>query len=214
MSFLVTATDTDAGKTYVSCLLLEALRAEGKSVVGYKPLCCGERNDVAHLKHSCGDPNIDEDLMNPVWLKSPVAPLVASMVENTPIDTDALVEGYKTLAARYDHVIVEGVGGWAVPITRDYHFGHFAKELGLPIILVVNNKLGALNHTLLTLESIKNLGLECAGIVFNTQHDEQDLATITNQGIIEDLTGVPCLTDVIPNQDSIEAWPFLELLGE
>lgn len=211
MSLLITATDTDAGKTYVTSLILRALRAEGLKVAGYKPLCCGPRNDVMELQ-AAGDPDLDADLMNPVWLKTPASPNVAAMFEGATIDRAALVDGFKVLQKRYDHILVEGVGGWEVPIDADYRFGDFAEELGLPIVLVVNNKLGALNHTLLTLAAIKARGLNCVGMIFNHQQEEQNTATVTNKGIIESLVEVPVLTDVIYGQEEIEAWPFLEII--
>ncbi len=212
MNCLITATDTDAGKTYVTRRLLEALRASGKRVAGYKPMCCGARNDVIELQAG-GEPGLEEDRINPVWMKTPAAPLVASMFENVKIDPAELVKGYQELADIYDHVLVEGVGGWEVPITQDYSFSDFAKDLKLPILLVVNNKLGALNHALLTLNAIKAKGLTCAGMIFNHQEEEQTTATVTNKGIIESLTDVPVLTDVIPDQEEIELWPFEEVFG-
>ena len=100
-----------------------------------------------------------------------------------------------------------------VPILKDYMVADFARELGLPTILVVGNRLGALNQTLLSVESMRATGVEPAGLVFNHLEDELDTAAITNKGIAEDLTGVPVLTDVIRGQESIEAWPFQELIG-
>jgi len=89
----------------------------------------------------------------------------------------------------------------------------FAKELGLPTILVVGNRLGALNQTLLSVESMRATGVEPAGLVFNHLEDELDTAAITNKGIAEELTGVPVLMDVIRGQQEVEAWPFQELIG-
>jgi len=101
-----------------------------------------------------------------------------------------------------------------VPILKDYMVADFAKELGLPTILVVGNRLGALNQTLLSVESMRATGVEPAGLVFNHLDDELDTAAITNKGIAEDLTGVPVLMDIIRDQESVEAWPFQELIGQ
>ena len=90
----------------------------------------------------------------------------------------------------------------------------FAKELGLPTVLVVGNRLGALNQTLLSVESMRATGVEPAGLVFNHLDDELDTAAITNKGIAEDLTGVPVLMDIIRDQESVEAWPFMEFIGQ
>ena len=99
-----------------------------------------------------------------------------------------------------------------MPILKDYLIADFAKDLGWPVLLVVGNRLGALNHTALTVESMRACGIEPVGMVFNNLSDELDTAEITNKGIAEEMTGVPVLTDVIHGQEEIEAWPFQELL--
>ncbi len=83
----------------------------------------------------------------------------------------------------------------------------------MPVILVVGNRLGALNTTLLTVQAMRAIGVEPAGLIFNHLDDELDTAAITNKGIAEELTGVPVLMDVIRDQEEIEAWPFIELIG-
>lgn len=209
----ITGTDTDCGKTYITSLIIRALRAERVDAVGYKPICCGDRNDALELVDASGD-LVTADQVNPIWLKTPAAPHVASMFENSPIDTAALVAGQKALAAEHQVVITEGVGGLLVPIAgMEYTVAELAKEIGDPVILVVGNKLGALNHTLLTVEAMRSRGIEPAGLVFNNLVEELDTATITNKGIVEDMCGVEVITDVIRDQREIEAWPFLELLG-
>ena len=208
-----TGTDTDAGKTYVSTLVLRALRAERIDAVGYKPICCGERDDAVRLA-AASDEMVTLDEVNPIWLKTPAAPHVAAMFENCPIDRAVVNSGFETVAAKSSVVIAEGVGGWQVPINgMDYTVGHMAQDLGLPVIVVVGNKLGAMNHTILTVQSMRAMGIEPAGLVFNNLMDELDTATITNKGIIEDMIGVEVLTDVIREQEEIEAWPFMEILG-
>ena len=210
MSFFVTATDTDAGKTYVSKLLIEAFRREGHDYVGYKPICCGDRNDAVNLAAAAGEEDLDA--VNPLWLKTPAAPHVAGMLENKEIALPQIIEGFEKRKAQHGGVIVEGVGGWLVPLTKELTIADFAKELGLPVLLVVHNQLGALNHTLLTIESMRARGIEPAGLIFNHTADELDTAAITNKGIIEDLCNVEVLTDVINGQEEIELWPFLDLL--
>ena len=110
MSYFVTGTDTGVGKTRFSCLLIEALRAEGRDVVGYKPVCSGDREDAVLLANASG--GLDLDQVNPVWLKAAVAPLVAGMLENRPVNPAVLLEGFRALAAEHAGVIVEGAGGW------------------------------------------------------------------------------------------------------
>jgi len=209
----ITATDTDAGKTYVSSLILKALRAEGVDAVGYKAICCGGRED-AYALQKAGGGETDLELINPHWMRTPAAPYVAGMFENKELDLGSLAQGCRELAAEHEVVIAEGVGGWLVPIAKDYMVADYARDLGLPVILVVGNRLGALNHTLLTVQSMRAAGIEPAGLVFNNLADELDTAAITNKGIAEDLTGVEVLTDVIHGQESIEAWPFMDLIGQ
>lgn len=208
----ITGTDTGAGKTYVTSLIIKALRAEGVDAVGYKPICCGGREDAYALQNASGA-GVDLDRVNPCYLRTPAAPYVASMFENKELEIAPLIQGCKDLADEYEAVIAEGVGGWLVPILKDYRVSDFAKELALPTILVVGNRLGALNMTLLTVQSMRLIGIEPVGLIFNHLDDELDTAAITNKGIAEDLTGVPVLMDVIRDQDEVEAWPFLELIG-
>lgn len=208
----ITGTDTGAGKTYVTALILKALRAEGVDAVGYKPLCCGGREDAYALQSASGG-GVDLDAVNPCWMRSASAPYVAGMFENKELDVDALLGGARSLADAHDVVLCEGVGGWKVPVLKDYTVADFAKDLGWPVLLVVGNRLGALNHTALTVESMRASGVEPVGMVFNNLSDELDTAEITNKGIAEEMTGVPVLTDVIHGQEEIEAWPFQELMG-
>ena len=213
----ITGTDTNAGKTYITSLMLSALRGERVDAVGYKPICCGDRNDAVTLAASSGIDFKDEvmmDKINPIWLKTPAAPHVAAMFENCPISKEDIVAHHRKLAAEHQCVITEGVGGWLVPINgMEFSVAEMAVAIGDPVVLVVGNKLGALNHTLLTVEAMRSRGVEPVGLIFNNLVDELDTATITNKGIVEDMCGVEVITDVIHGQDEIESWPFMELLG-
>lgn len=213
----ITGTDTDAGKTYISSLIIRALRAEGIDTVGYKPIACGDRNDAVEFADASGFSADDQDALNrinPVWMKTPAAPHVAAMFENCPIEKQLLLDAHKELKAQHECVLTEGVGGWLVPIQgMEFSVAELAVAIGDPVILVVGNKLGALNHTLLTVEAMRSRGVEPAGLIFNNLIDELDTATITNKGIVEDMCGVEVITDVIRGQEEIESWPFMELLG-
>ncbi|MES2997464.1 MAG: dethiobiotin synthase [Verrucomicrobiota bacterium] len=202
MSLFVTGTDTGVGKTRVSSLLIRALRSEGVDAVGYKPVSSGDRADAVELAEASG--GLDIDLVNPVHVKTPVAPFVAGLLENRVVDPAMLVAGYESLAAHHEVVIVEGVGGWEVPITAEYRVADLAADLHLPILIVAANRLGALNHILLTAEAIRQRGLPCAGIVLNQLTDEMDTAMITNKGVIEQLAGLPLLDHIIHGQDFID----------
>jgi dethiobiotin synthetase len=209
MSFFITGTDTDVGKTYVTRLLLETLRNSGVDAVGYKPVACGDREDATILAAASG--GLAPEEVNPVYLNTPVAPLVAGMLENRTVDPAILIAGYHHLAARHATVIVEGAGGWEVPLAANYRISDLAAELKLPVILVAGNKLGALNHIILTVNAIRAKGLVCAGVILNQLEDEMDTAMITNKGVVEDLTGVPLLDHLIHRQDFLDAETYLAL---
>lgn len=199
MNFFITGTDTGVGKTYVTKLIIETLRAEGKYAVGYKPISCGDREDAQILAAASGGLEVDE--INPLHFNSALAPHVAALLENTSITPADLVSSYQQIAEKYSPVLVEGAGGWEVPITENYFISDLAKDLSLPVILVAGNRLGALNHILLSLSAIKAKGLTCAGIVLNQLEDEMDTPMITNKGILESLTDVPLLDHIIHGQD-------------
>jgi len=209
MSFFITGTDTDVGKTYVTRLILENLRAEGRDAVGYKPVSCGDREDAAILSEVSGGLDLDE--INPVSLSTPLAPYVAGMLENRTVDPADLIAGFHHLASKHAQVVVEGAGGWEVPIAANYRVSDLAADLKLPVVLVAGNKLGALNHIILTVNAIRAKGLVCAGIVLNQLEDEMDTAMITNKGVVEDLTGVPLLEHIIHGQDFLDVEPFLKI---
>jgi len=201
MNYFITGTDTNAGKTYATCLMLEELRRQGVDAVGYKPVSCGDRDDAARLAAASGGIPVEE--INPIHLKTAVAPLVAGMLENHPVDPQILIDGYHRLAAKHTQVLVEGAGGWEVPIAPNFRVSDLAKALNLPVILVVGNRLGALNHTLLSVDAIRAKGLQCAGIILNQLDDELDTAMITNKGLIEELTGLPLIDHLIHQQNFI-----------
>ena len=212
----VTGTDTGIGKTFVSAGLLAVLNAAGKRAVGMKPVASGcvmtprgLRNEDAAilLDHSDGTPAYET--INPFALREAIAPHIAAREEGVTISLAPLERAFATLREAADCVVVEGVGGWRVPLAEGYDMADFATDLGLPVIIVVGNRLGALNHTLLTVDAIRSRGLEIAGLVINHLADELDTAAITNKGIIEQLTGLTILAEIIHGQDFLEVEPFL-----
>ncbi len=205
MHYFITGTDTDAGKTYITCLLIEALRRAGHDAVGYKPFACGDRRDPLALQQASGGALAVEEI-NPVFLKVPASPYAAALLENRSVDVEAGRNGFYTLAAKHAHVLVEGAGGWEVPLAGKDTLADFAVALGLPVIVVVNNKLGCLNHTLLTVRSIQQRGLKCAGVILNHAHDERDAASISNRRVLENFLDVPVLADVMHGETEID-WP-------
>jgi dethiobiotin synthetase len=210
MSVFITGTDTGVGKTHITRLILADLRQRGIDAVGYKPVACGDRDDARILAEASG--GLSLDAVNPVHLQTPVAPYVAGLLENRTVDSAGLLAGFHQLAAAHTQVIVEGAGGWEVPIAPGYRISDLAHDLALPVIIVTANRLGALNHTLLTVAAIRAKGLVCAGIILNQLDDELDTAMITNKGVLEDLTGVPLLDHLIKDQDFLDSRVF-EVLG-
>jgi dethiobiotin synthetase len=206
MSFFITGTDTGVGKTYVTRLILEALRNERVDAVGYKPIACGDRDDAAILAEASGGLELDE--VNPVFLNTAVAPYVGALLENRVVDPAECIVGFHRLAAKHAQVLVEGAGGWEVPLAPNYRVSDLAVDLNLPVIVVAANRLGALNHLLLTIQAIRARGLVCAGIILNQLEDEMDTAMITNKGVIEDLSGTPLLDHLIHGQDFLDAGPY------
>jgi dethiobiotin synthetase len=209
MNFFITGTDTDSGKTYVTCLLLEALKRGGKTAAGFKPFVCGGREDVIHLLNaSTSESSLSLDELNPVWLKVPASPYAAALMENRHFEINDVIAQYKALATKHGHVLIEGAGGWVVPLNNFATMADFAQRLGLPVIVVVNNKLGCLNHTLLTVRNIQARGLTCAGIILNHVQDERDPASISNGMVLRHfLPDVPVLAEVMHGETELE-WPF------
>lgn len=205
-SLFITGTGTGVGKTYATARLLRHLRAQGRDAVGFKPICCGDRDD-AELLHEASGGNVPINLINPIWLRTPAAPYVASMIEERPIDLALVHETFAQLKAAHEMVIVEGVGGWLVPITRDYDVSDLAKDFGLPVAVVVANRLGALSDTLLAIESIRARKIECQGLILNysqSARDEDQVAVATNRSVLEEIAGVPVLFEIAHNQASLE----------
>jgi dethiobiotin synthetase len=203
VNLFLTGTDTNVGKSYVASLLVRALRAEGRDCVGLKPICCGDRED-ATLLQAAAEGAIELNDINPVWLRTPAAPYTASLIENRAIDLALIREAFERARAQHENVIVEGAGGWLVPIARDYSIADLAAEMGLPVAIVVANRLGALNHALLTVQAVRARGLECAGIILNHPSEEEDIATTTNRGVLEEFAGVPILFDIAYGQRGIK----------
>jgi dethiobiotin synthetase len=208
MNFLITGTDTGIGKTFCGCGLIRAARAAGVKCTGMKPFCSGDTSDV-ELIAAAGGNEVPHHLLNPVWLRPPLAPYVAAMLENRPIDITAVQKAYHELAAKFDLVLVEGAGGLLVPILRNYNFRDLSVDLNLEVILVAPNRLGVINHVLLSAESIANAGLRLALLILNEVDPEPTLAAQTNPSILEELLNVPLYLSPFQNGDFSGALKFL-----
>jgi dethiobiotin synthetase len=202
MNYLVTGTDTGVGKTFVASGLVRYARSKGIDSVGMKPICTGDNNDVRRLIEACTSCE-PEHLINPVWFRTPLAPYTASIIEDRLIDVAVIREAFEKLATRHASVLVEGVGGIAVPISVHYDFRDLARDLGLNVIIVAANRLGVLNHSRLTVEAVQAAGLTCSLIALNSVQADADLSQTTNLSVLENLMDVPVLA-IEHDQDDFE----------
>lgn len=201
--YFVTGTNTGVGKTFALELLLREAHAHQRRVLPYKPLCCGDPGDLQALAAATQHRLSPEEICAQYYA-SPVTPLVAAELEHQPLDPARLHAQGERLLEETDHLLIEGVGGWRSPLAPDYHQCDLARHFSLPVLLVVSNELGALNHTLLTLEALAADHLPCAGLLLNHLALERDLATITNRSTLQQLTDVPILGEILPNAQSID----------
>ncbi|HIG83533.1 MAG TPA: dethiobiotin synthase [Verrucomicrobia bacterium] len=207
MNLFITGTDTGVGKTYITKLLLSALTRTGQSAVGFKPIACGNREDAEIISSASNPSPTSVDTVNPIFLKTPVAPMAAASIEGITIDINKIKSTHLELTKSYNNVLTEGAGGWAVPIDSEYSMGDLAADLGDPVLIVVNNKLGALNQTILTANAVRSMGLELMGIILNHINAERDTASITNRAVLEDIINPPIILDILHEETEID-WPF------
>ena len=215
VSLFVTGTDTAVGKTHTVVQLLRLLRASGLRCAGMKPICCGDRRD-AQLLLAAGSEGLTIDEINPIWLKTPAAPFAAALVEQVDIDIPRVLGTMADLQRRFDCVVVEGVGGWLVPIRADYFVSDLAAEMKLPVLVVAQNRLGCLNHSMLTTNSVRDRGLKCAGLVINSPAGQEDIAVSTNVDILRRIVGVPVVSGLAENMSELppEWGQITRCLGE
>lgn len=171
----VTGTDTGVGKTLVSCAVLHAYAARGLRVVGMKPVAAGAElinglwvNEDVEQLIAAGNVDAPRDAVNPYCFAPPIAPHIAAAEIKNTIKIKYLVESYRRLSALADRVVVEGAGGFCVPLNAHETSADLARQLSLPVVLVVGLRLGCINHALLTAEAIRSRGLVLAGWVANT----------------------------------------------
>ena len=202
----VTGTDTGVGKTLVSTGLLHALAPHHPRVVGMKPVAAGVvpwgddwASEDAIALRSASTLAVASELDNPVLLPDPLSPHIAAARAGVQIDLNAIVRSYQALAAQADAVVVEGAGGFHVPLTDTQTGADLAQALALPMVLVVGLRLGCLNHALLTAEAIRSRGLTLAGWVANRVDPDME-AVEDNIAYLRARLGAPLLADV-PYQD-------------
>ncbi|WP_066014269.1 dethiobiotin synthase [Endozoicomonas atrinae] len=207
-TYFVTGTDTDAGKTVVTCGLLEAARLKGLTTLALKPVSAGCHQTESGLKNEDAlalmeamTLSLPYEQVNPLALEPPIAPHIAAAEVGVSMTLDRLV-GYcrGALMRKNDLALIEGAGGWRVPLNSREMLTGLAKELNTPAILVVGMKLGCISHALLTVEAILRDGVRLAGWVANqmdpdmSRYDE-NLATLKNMIPAPCLGVVPFLSD-------------------
>ena len=196
----ITGTDTGVGKTYISSIIGKHLKYEENKNIGYmKPIESGGTEDTTTLKNTL-NLNDDLNLINPINLKNPLSPNIAFEVENYNISLDEIKNKIKNsfniLKNKYDFLIVEGAGGVCVPIKDNFLMSDLIKFLNLPTVVVSRPNLGTINHTILTIEHLRNKDIEVKGVIINCITDlnevsyyEKTFETIENVGNI-DIIGI------------------------
>ena len=172
--YFITGTDTECGKTEITLGLMQLLQSKEQRVLGMKPVASGAEQAPAGLRNEDAvrirrqaSLSVSYDLVNPYAFEPPIAPHLAAEQAGVEVDLEKIRLYYRKLSNQADRVIVEGVGGWRVPLNSGQTVTDLAVDLGLPVILVVGLKLGCINHALLTVESIRASGVTLAGWVAN-----------------------------------------------
>ncbi len=199
----VTGTDTGVGKTWVTIGLMEALKKQGRQVSGMKPIACGAKinggrlmnDDACLIMQHCSEPT-DYELINPVLFESPVAPAIAAKRANATINLEEIKMAYNQLTDGCQNVVVEGVGGWRVPVSSSIGSADLVRELGLSVILVVGLRLGCINHAILTAEAIMADGVDLCGWVSN-QLEKDYLYKGETVDLLNETLGCPNIADQI-----------------
>lgn len=174
-NYFIAGTDTSVGKTFIACALLKAAEKKGLTTAGLKPVAAGcelidgqLKNEDALLLQQCATKGLDYEMINPIALEAAIAPHIAAEESGKNMTVSRLLgycRGSLMCAGQFN--VVEGAGGWRVPVNNRETIADLAKELRHPVILVVGMRLGCINHTLLTVEAILRDGLTIAGWVAN-----------------------------------------------
>ncbi|RLA46744.1 MAG: dethiobiotin synthase [Gammaproteobacteria bacterium] len=210
-AYFVTGTDTGVGKTTVAVALLHAAAARGLTTAAIKPVAAGcemtpdglRNDDALQLQRAC-TLDIDYQHVNPVALEPAIAPHFVAQQSGLELQAAQLAEHCRSiLALGADFTVIEGAGGWRVPLNNDETFADIASALNIPVILVVDIKLGCLNHALLSAEAIRGDGLSLAAWVANRTMDKGRC----HEQMVEDLRarlGCPLLGGI----------PYMQVIDE
>ncbi|MDR1244517.1 MAG: dethiobiotin synthase [Endomicrobium sp.] len=188
----VTATDTEVGKTYVSCRILEALKSLGVKCGCFKPVSTSDRNDAKALIKSSGVKESAE-VVTPEFFKNPMSPYGASLLENKKFNLKKIEKAFDYFFNKYNFTVVEGVGGIMVPLKKNFFVSDLIKIFNLPVIVVARHNLGTINHTLLTIEKLKSANQKVLGVILNGNKNKDDISVKSNAKLIKQLTNLPVL---------------------
>jgi len=220
-AFYVTGTDTGIGKTVVSTTLLHGLRGHGLRAVGMKPLASGcestpegWRNEDALALQAASAPRPPYGVVNPYALPEPLAPEIAAAEAGVAIELTPIRAAFAQLQAMSDVVVMEGVGGWAAPLSATLDQADLARALGLPVVLVVGMRLGCLNHARLSAAAIAADGLRCIGWIAN-EVDPEMARRDENFALLKARLPMPCWGRLPyrPNADPAALAEHLRLPG-
>ena len=198
-AIFITGTDTGVGKTFFACRLAALLRDLGYRVGVMKPAesGCAEQEgklvpeDAIRLKEASASQD-PLDRICPYPLREALAPSVAAQRQGIILGIDRLMDVYDEISSSHDITLVEGAGGLMVPLLPSYTYADFARVLKLPVIVIAANRLGMINHLLLTLEHARCKGVSVLAYVLNRLESEPSLAAETNREALWTLTSVPC----------------------
>lgn len=184
----ITGTDTGVGKTIFTGLLVHHLRTAGSHALAMKPFCSGGRADVRLLR-AMQDAELTEQEINPFYFPEPVAPLVSARQRKRAVPLREVVQRIKEIAARCECLLIEGSGGLMVPLGEGYLVSDLIRALNCEVIVVSRNRLGTINHTLLTVGALKNLGAKRITVALMAVNNlgKTDVSCATNESILSEL---------------------------
>jgi dethiobiotin synthetase len=183
----ITGTDTGVGKTLLTGLLLCHLRADGRRALAMKPFCSGSTADVDFL-HGLQGGELTRDEINPFFFEEPLAPLVAARQHQVSIPMQEVLRRIARSAARCEHLLIEGSGGLLVPLGQGYLVADLIAKLNCKVIVVSANRLGTINHTLLTVRSLQVIGIQSVSVVLMDQA-LADASANSNREMLGELLG-------------------------
>jgi dethiobiotin synthetase len=212
----VTGTGTEVGKTVVAAVIARTAAARGRTVAVFKPAVSGldeldgAEADHELLRRAAGSQQADDEIA-PYRYGAPVSPHLGAELAGDPIDPERLRTAARAARGGADYLVAEGVGGFLVPLASDYLVRDLARDLALPVVIAASPGLGTINHSLLTIDAVRAVGLEAAAVVLTPWPDEPDEVESSNRSTIAAAASVPVV--VLPRIDLAAPahWPAFEL---